>query len=141
LKIIIETIPHLEQRYNTCGDWQWENKNTLHIKVSTMEKGNFDQQAAEMIVGLHEAIEALICRTTGVTEEQVDEFDNNKKLQKQCDELEIEPGDHPKAPYKTEHLLATGIEKILCVALKIPWFEYEGRLIEMTDEYEGNKHD
>ncbi len=139
MKIIIETIPHLEQRYNTCGDWQWEEE-TLHIKVSEMGLAkDYLTYYAEMVIGIHEAIEALLCRFDGVTEKQVDEFDTSKTIQKEIEKLEIEPGDHPKAPYRKQHLLATGIEKILCVLFHIPWFEYEGRLIEMTEEYDEHK--
>ena len=33
MKIVIETIPHAQQRYPTCGDWYTDDSG-LHIKVS-----------------------------------------------------------------------------------------------------------
>ncbi len=31
MKIIIETIEHTTQRYETCGDWYYTEDGTLHI--------------------------------------------------------------------------------------------------------------
>lgn len=135
MKIIIETIPHDQQRYNTCGDWQFTDPNTLHIKVSEMQNnGQIRHEIMEAVVGLHEAVEALMCTMDDVTEKEVDAFDKDELYQKECKELDIEPGDHPKSPYKQQHSLATGIERILCAAFGIDWFEYENQLIEISEE-------
>ena len=134
MRIVIETIPMSEQPYNTCGDWRWDG-DTLNVKVSKMSD-NKAWDYAEMIVGIHEVIEALMCKVNGVSTETVDKFDQDPKYIKECEELDIEPGDHPMAPYKVEHLFATGVEKLLCVGLDIDWYAYENRLIEMTEEYD-----
>lgn len=34
MKITIETIPHNQQRYPTCGDWQFLNSDELAVRVS-----------------------------------------------------------------------------------------------------------
>jgi|SRR5215469_7158573 len=139
MKIIIETIPHLKQRYNTIGDWKWEG-DTLHVYVSDMgDPITFDSRFSEMAVGIHEAVEALYCRFDGVSDKDVDSFDMDEKIQAEITELDIEPGDHPSAPYKKQHLFATAIEKMLCVAFHIPWFEYEERIIEMMEEYDNER--
>lgn len=142
MKIIIETIDPKLQRYNTVGDWQWKDSGTtLHVKVSRMidDAPNdlpFRTCDAEAIIGIHEAIEALLCRRSGVSEKMVDDFDMDPRRIKEVEEMEIEHGDHPKAPYRNEHCIATGVERILIAYLGISWYEYEKRLIEMGEEYD-----
>lgn len=137
MRIIIETVPHNEQRYNTCGDWQWsDDKQILTIKVSEMKnEGKTGHGYMEAVIGIHELVEALACQHAGITEKMVDDFDKSDKYARECENEDIETGDHPKAPYKQQHTLATGIERILCFVFNIPWFEYESQLIEMTEDY------
>lgn len=142
MKIIIETIPHDQQRYNTCGDWQWVwegGEETLRIKVSKMklEPGSQSPAYMEFAIGIHEAVEAMLCRMSGVTEEMVDKFDNAPDVIDRCGKLAIEPGDDRDAPYRQQHCLATGIERILCFALGIAWDDYETQLAVMSEEYRG----
>lgn len=106
MKIIIDTVPHDTQRYNTIGDWQWFGE-TLQIKVSEM--GNWRY---EMIVAIHELAEILACKHNGVTEEVVDAFDLGHP------ELH-EPGDSPISPYYKQHQIALAIEDLLIDALGI----------------------
>jgi hypothetical protein len=140
MRIIIETILHDGQRYNTCGDWRWSEVNgepVLNILVSQMrddEANNAPAMLMEALVGIHELIEAIQCRRDEVTEEQVDRFDLNKELSRECVDIGLEPGDHPLSPYKRQHSLATGVERILCFSLNIPWFEYENQLMELCDD-------
>ena len=51
MKIIIETIPHDHQRYNTVGDWQFSPDGTLHVKVSEM-----DDWRHEALIAVHEVV-------------------------------------------------------------------------------------
>jgi len=142
MKIIIETIPHNNQRYNTCGDWTWEdNFKTLHVKVSEMIDivNVVSHTYMEATIGLHEVIEALQCQADGVLSKTVDDFDLSQDTTDDCEKLDIEPGDHPDAPYKQQHTLATGFERILCFCFGIPWYEYENQLITMTFEYDERK--
>ena len=137
MKIIIETIPHNKQRYNTCGDWQYTKEGDLRVKVSEMKTihGVVMSHVMESVIGLHEVIEALSCSHDGITEEQVDKFDTDPLIEEDIEGLGIEEGDHPNAPYKQQHTLATGIERILCYTLGIPWYEYENQLIKLTEGY------
>jgi hypothetical protein len=41
---------------------------------------------------------------------------------------DVEPGDHPDAPYKREHCFATGIERLLAAELGVDWTAYEHTL-------------
>ena len=45
MKIEIRTIPHEQQRYPTCGDWQFEKPDELTIRVSDM--GNMESISSE----------------------------------------------------------------------------------------------
>ena len=115
MKIVIEIVPHMSQRYNTIGDWQWFGE-TLSIKVSEM--GNWKY---ECLVGLHEAIETILCRDAGVSEEDVDKFDLSHP------ELH-EPGNSLEAPYHKQHLVAIAIEEILAKHLKVDLEAYENKM-------------
>ena len=113
MKITIETIPHDQQRYDTCGDWLWLADNHLQIYVS--EIGDWGYEA---VVGIHEAVEAILCRAAGVPGTLVDAFD------KAYDGID-EPGDAVDAPYRRQHCFATAVERMLIAALGVNWAEYD----------------
>lgn len=115
MKITIEVIKHKDQRYNTIGDWQYDEDDNLNIRVSDL--GNWRWNA---LIGLHEACEALCCKSDGITENEVDKFDMNW-----VGDPDQEPGDDPKAPYRKQHFFATNIERLLAQALGVDWGEYE----------------
>ena len=111
MKITIETIPHSEQRYPTCGDWVWGPNDELTIRVS--ELGDWRKEAA---IGIHEAVEALLCKNDGVSQTAVDQFDLDFAG-------DGEPGDDRRAPYYEQHGEATEHERMLIQALGVPWVE------------------
>jgi len=125
MKVTIEIIPHDQQRYPTVGDWTFDGADNLTIKVSVLSDWR-----REMLIAVHELVEVLLCRYDGVTQEQVDKFDMDyERLRKEGDESE--PGDDPKAPYKRQHCVATGIERILAAELGVNWKEYEDELCSL----------
>lgn len=117
MKIIIETIPHSEQRYPTVGDWQF-TEDGLHIKVSDMGNWKF-----ELLVAFHELIECHLCTERGITEEDVDSFDELYEEARQEGDLS-EPGDDRRAPYYKEHFFASSLERLFADELNIDWEEY-----------------
>jgi hypothetical protein len=123
MRIIIESIPHSQQRYDTYGDWQFIG-DELIIKVSEFPfpEQKIDQNTITYLIGLHEMIEAILCQKDGVTEQQVDEWDKSHP------ELE-EPGEDSRAPYFIQHQIASGFERGLCKFLGLSWEEYE-KLLE-----------
>ena len=129
MKITIDFIPHLEQRYNTCGDWVFDQNGDLSIHVS--DTSDTDYRFSHL-VAIHELIEALLCLEQGVTTQEVDAFDHDS-LQKHPD---LEPGDRPLAPYYNEHQIATGVERILAQHIGVMWLAYENELAELTEEYD-----
>ena len=125
MKIVIETIPHKDQRYPTVGDWLFDENGDLTIRVSQL--GSWQQ---ECLVALHEVVEVLLCKHRGITQEAVDQFDMAYEKSRQEGD-ESEPGDDPLAPYVREHCLATGIERILAAELGVDWKTYEQHLQEL----------
>lgn len=117
MKITIETIPHAKQRYDTVGDWEY-TPNGLKIRVSNMSDERYC-----VLVALHELIEALACRQSGVTTEAVDRFDKEYERMRVEDDTS-EPGDAAFCPYGRQHTLATGIERIMASELGVAWNLY-----------------
>ena len=113
MRIVIETIPHESQRYNTCGDWFFEADGELKIFVS--ETGD---KRMNLLVAVHELTEAVLCEDRGIAEEDVLAFDLAHA------DLD-DPGHDPNAPYNLEHTIAEIIERILATEMSINWFEYE----------------
>jgi hypothetical protein len=136
LRIIIETIPHVRQRYDTCGDWQFheitqpdgELVTELHVRVSK-ELGPGSTEA----VILHELAEALLCRAHGVDEADVDDFDMgcesarrvikgidlrapgfvlSPEYRELAEDPDAEPGDMLECPCRQEHGTAWEIEDL-----------------------------
>lgn len=111
--VSIRTIPHDEQRYETCGDYQWEDG---HLAILVSDTGDWRET---MTVALHEMVEALLCYQRGVTEVSISDFDQ------QFTGDEDEPGEQPEAPYREEHLTATVVERLMAFELGLHWPAYE----------------
>lgn len=116
MRIIIDVIDHKDQRYSTVGDWQYDEEGNLIVKVSKL--GSWKK---ESLVGLHEIIEALLCRSAGVSEHDVDQFDFNFKG-------DGEPGDDPNCPYRRQHFFAETVERMMADKFHIDFAEYEKQL-------------
>lgn len=122
MKITIETIAHSEQRYDTCGDWTFDEAGNLTIRVSQLSDWR-----REMLIAIHELAEVLTCKVNGVTQEMVDKFDFEFEAHRHPDNTD-EPGDDPNAPYRKEHCLATAIERMLAAEWGVCWKDYEDEL-------------
>lgn len=115
MRITIETIPQKDQRYDTIGDWQFLGDDLI-IKISSM-----DHYWSELLVGIHELIEAVLCKAFGISDREVDGFDMSHP------ELE-DPGGNENAPYHMQHVFAEIIERLVCAEMGIEWNEYESVL-------------
>jgi hypothetical protein len=123
MKIVIESIPHLKQRYNTAGDW-YEDLEGTRIRVSAMSSVD-----RECLLALHELVEAVLCRKAGIQDHEVDEFD--KGMGAELDD----PGSDPRAPYHRQHMIALGIETVFAQLLEVDWHDYERELIGLASSY------
>ena len=117
--IIIEVIPHDWQRYETVGDYYFDDNGVLHVKVSEMEDNRH-----ELLVAVHELVEVLQTEHNGVREEDIAVFDKEFESRRAEGNVD-EPGDDPKAPYRIEHCIATSVERLLCALFGVDWKTYE----------------
>ena len=118
MKILIETIPHKDQPYSTCGDWRRRPDGVLVIRVSEEIGDKF-----ALLVAIHELIEVSLCEERGITCEQVDNFDKAFELHRPPGNHD-EPGDDLAAPYRKEHFFATNIERLFAAELNVDWKAY-----------------
>lgn len=110
--IRIEFIPHERQRYDTLGDWIPDGDDLLILVSDTGDP------RLNMLIALHELVEAELCTQRSIAEADVLDFDlANPELD--------EPGAHPEAPYHREHMFAEKIERQVCEEMGIAWEDYE----------------
>lgn len=121
MNITIKVIPESQQRacVNGC-DWYWDDNNDLQVRVSPLSDWRH-----EVLLGIHEVVEAIMCRHNGVTQEMVDAFDVEYD---KTHAVDINAGDDPASPYKREHTLATAIERIICAELEVDWKTYDDEI-------------
>lgn len=100
-------------RYRTVGDWQWDDLGNLTITIAdtTNWKSNF-------CVAIHELVEAMLCRQSRITQDEVDAFDFDNQQ-------EDEPGDLTACPYYSQHQWATTIERFVATCLLLDWRSHE----------------
>lgn len=127
MNIHIEVIPESQQRPEVNGaDWFFDAQGDLQVRVSPLSDWR-----REVLLGIHEAVEAIMCKYNGVKQESVDAFDAEYDKGHTFD---LNAGDDPAAPYGREHCLATAIERILCAELEVNWKEYDD---ELASSYPG----
>lgn len=119
MNITIEVIPHESQRYPTAGDWYYDDKGNLIIRVSDMNSWKH-----EALIAVHELVEVLLCKNNGVSQQSVDKFDTEFEMHRHPDN-DDEPGDHPDAPYVKEHCFATAVERMMAAAMGVTWSDYD----------------
>ena len=96
--IIVKTIPHKSQRYNTTGDYFEKNGDWLFF----VSKSNKDE---EFLTLIHELTEWYLTQKRGISEKSITKFDIESGLE--------DPGASKKAPYHKEHLIANKVEKLV----------------------------
>lgn len=121
MKIHIETIPSKGQRYPTCADYYMLPSGVIEVKVNEM-----GDERAEIMVVLHELIEAFLCRYALIDWTDIDKFDMKFSKKNKSDE----PGDKKNAPYHKEHMIATKVEKMLCKEFGLTWKQYNKIIYE-----------
>lgn len=110
MKIVIDFIPEADMRYDSLGDWFWDETDTLHIRSVDTGKPNED-----FLVAWHELAEAWLCRDKGISQQTVDEFD--LAFVTPAEDEDAEPGDDERAPYRAQHRQAMLLEMTLALFL------------------------
>lgn len=118
MRINIQTIPAVRQRYPTIGDYWTAGDGGEEIRVTEMDDWRY-----EFLVVVHELIESYLCKHRGIAEPDIKAFDEMFETEHHDDR--DEPGFDSRAPYRREHHFATGIEMLLAKELDVDWREYE----------------
>lgn len=116
--------PQSEVRNAQCGDWTYTDS---EIAVKSVQLSDWRY---ELLIQVHELVEAALCKQAGITDEQVTAFDALFE-QERAHGLHLitdEDGDDPRAPYRHQHRTATIIEMILADTLDVDWRKYEEEL-------------
>lgn len=121
MNIIGYTVPKEDVRCAQVGDWSYGDK-TIEVKAAILGDWRY-----ELLVQVHELVEAALCKHRGITDEQVTAFDAKFEAEREngLHSPEAEDGDDPRAPYRKEHFTATNIERQLAAELDVDWAEYE----------------
>lgn len=114
--VIIRAIEPRAQRYATVGDWQNNEGLNTTIDVSKTGVGDYD-----FLLALHEFVEWYLCFRSGVTQEEVDDFDQHFEATNQ----DGEPGDDARAPYHMQHQFAEIVERLAAHHMGVNWSVYE----------------
>lgn len=123
LRISIESIPHKQQRYNTCGDY-FEASEGEGVVINVSE---LPSRREMILVAIHELIEWALCEAEGISIQEIDNFDLHY-----CGEgLPEEPGDCDESPYYKQHQIASGIERLLAAEMGVDWLTYERHVAEL----------
>ena len=77
----------------------------------------------EFLGGIHEQIEAYLCKKAGIKDIDVTNFDIEFEKNREDGNTD-EPGNNGNAPYHVQHVFATSIEKEVARALGVDWSEY-----------------
>jgi hypothetical protein len=92
----------------------------LGLEVQISREVGDDDPRHNLLMFVHELVEALPCRSTGVTTAQVDAFD-------MVHQQDGEPGEHPCTPYRWQQMAAQAAERALAEQLRVDWEKYLGR--------------
>jgi hypothetical protein len=85
------------------------------------------------LVALHEMVEYELCKMHGITDNEVVAFDVNFEAERRMNlhSNDAEPGDHPKAPYRSEHEFATMVEMMVAKRMGVSWTDYEKTVLAL----------
>lgn len=121
LNIEMKTIKQSEHRYETLGDYWDDVDGKTHIRCTALKSTD-----SEFLVCLHEFIEQYLLKKRGISELDVQDFDiafEKERAEGKWDEY-AEPGDDPRAPYRTEHFIAEAVERIVASFIGVDWRQH-----------------
>jgi hypothetical protein len=123
ISISVISHPHSQQRYNTVGDYVYsQTHDHIGILVSACSEPDY-----EFLIALHEFVEAYLVKRAKISEEEITQFD--------LAHPDGEPGEHPQAPYREQHAIATLVERLMAVALQVDWDKYEAEISTIVKGY------
>jgi hypothetical protein len=128
--IVIKTIPHKEQKYDTAGDYYWQD-NEIAVRISRMDNRNY-----EFAIALHELLEIHLCLRDRIPLEWSTNFDLvfEKERAEGKHKDTNEPGDDPRCPYFKQHQMASRLEKYVIRILGEKWVDYDKATVALSNQ-------
>lgn len=127
MNITVTEVEASGMPYPTVGNWTFDKDGNLQITVLKGLTPTFS-----LGVALHEIVEAHLCKSMGITEESVNEFDIAFEG-RGCDNIFKEPGDDPDSPYYQQHKSALIMEHAYMQVMCVPWQWYDDAVDEVFD--------
>jgi hypothetical protein len=135
LETSIQIVRHIDQRYNTVGDYIY-NPFIHGIDIFISDTHNQDYN---FLLAVHEMIESYLCWKRKISFEAIDKFDIDFEHRRDKKGIE-EPGNDKKAPYYNEHQFAEKIEQLVCKELGIKWADYEKAIDHLYEKQQSHEH-
>lgn len=128
MRISGESVPMSEIRCQQVGDWTY-SEDQIDVKSAKLSDWRY-----ELLVQVHELVEAALCKHRGITDEEVTAFDELFEQERAAGQHtpEQEDGDDLGAPYHREHMMATLVERLLAMELWVVWSDYEAEILRFT---------
>ncbi len=92
----------------------------------------------EQLIAIHEVVELSLVLSLGVSQEAIDQFDLSFERERKVGMvgLDSEPGDDPRAPYHSAHLVASDVEQNLARELGVDWSTYCSHCVTVLASWE-----
>lgn len=117
-EIRVKLVDPENQRFSDeCGDWFYEAEG----RIITVYISRMSDWRSELAVTIHEIFESCACLAADIDQTDVDFFD--KKFYLTHDDGEA--GEDLEAPYHSQHVGATFVEKESCTQSGLSWKEHE----------------
>lgn len=88
-----------------------------------------------ILIALHELVELAQTESDGIPEPVIKAFDEAFEAAVAKGEKEDgEPGNQPDAPYRKQHGIAEGVERILASEMNVGWDDYNNACEHAFDE-------
>lgn len=139
-RIVIDFVDHESQRYDTVGDYP-PNQTMDSLReyppaepITYFLISKLDHFRSHAVL-LHELEEKFENIRTGVTDEQIDEFDKEFNRRENFGPINMypEPGLDPDNPAHVGHMKADVIERMHILNMEDDWIDYEAEIEELPD--------
>jgi hypothetical protein len=120
-EIRFRAVERRKMRYPSAGDYFEDACGVAHIVV--VKTNNWKYQA---LLFVHELVEYILVKAAEISIDTIDDFDINFEREREMGihGLHDEPGDALESPYHMQHSIATVVERMLAVILRVHWADY-----------------
>jgi hypothetical protein len=131
--IVIKTIPHSAQRYETVGDYYTAPLGEGGTPVRQFRISEMQNPDYEFLLAMHELIESHLVQKRGIPDAVIDDFDIAFEAERVKGYFQDEePGDHPQAPYHREHQFASMIDRLVANELGVDYAAFNQAVMALS---------